>query len=175
VEENASAYATLLRSGVGTDDEVAEIVEETRRTMIARIAGGLGVDDPPPRVAIALRGWIGLVEGASLEWVEVGGIGRDALRDLLVRALESILAQALTLPVEATPGPTPVRASRAAASRSASSGDPSAGRSGARPAAPASPARARAAPPGRDRGASAGRARRAPEGCDRAGPHRSPR
>jgi AcrR family transcriptional regulator len=117
VEENASAYAGLLRSGVGRDDEVAEIVEETRRKMIARIAGGLGIDDPPPHVAIALRGWIGMVEGASLEWVERGGVARSWLRDMLVRALESTLAHALTLPVHHDAGPSPVRASRDAASR----------------------------------------------------------
>src|SRR5207244_584210 len=64
VEENARAYAALFRSGLGIDREVQTIVEDCRAAMIERIVRKLGVDEPPPLVRLALRGWIGMVESA---------------------------------------------------------------------------------------------------------------
>ena len=43
--------------------------------------------DPPPGVRIAVRGWVGFAEAASLEWLERRELSRDELRDLLIQAL----------------------------------------------------------------------------------------
>ena len=97
VEANAAAYATLLRSGIGADAEVGAIVEDTRRVLIERITRGLGVVSPPAPLRVALRAWIGFVEGASLEWIDHGGVSKPDLRRLLVAALQASVASAGTL------------------------------------------------------------------------------
>ncbi len=98
VEANARAYATLFRSGMGVDAAVSTIIEETRERILARIVEGLG--DPlrviPPVVALVLRGWIGMVESASLDWLERRReVPRDILRDLLVTSAQTLVVAAL--------------------------------------------------------------------------------
>jgi AcrR family transcriptional regulator len=86
VERHGPAYAALLGGGIGSDPEVAQIVEETRATFVARMLEGIGTAAaaPAPRLRITLRGWIGFVEAAALDWVAHKDVGRAALRDLLV-------------------------------------------------------------------------------------------
>jgi AcrR family transcriptional regulator len=92
VAQHGPAYAALLRSGVGADVEVARIVDETRETFCTRLLEGAPA--PPIEVSggalvhLALRGWLGFVEAATIEWL--GGrrqVRREALRELLVQAL----------------------------------------------------------------------------------------
>lgn len=90
-EEHASAYVALMRSGVGHDAEVAAIVEDTRARFVARLAGRIGLVDLPPRVRLALRGWLGFVEGSSLDWLARRDLPRDELRDLLAHMLIATL------------------------------------------------------------------------------------
>lgn len=97
-EEHASAYVALMRSGVGHDAEVAAIVEDTRARFVARLAARLGLVDLAPRVRLALRGWLGFVEGSSLDWLARRDLPRDELRDLLAQMLVSTL-----LAVDAAP------------------------------------------------------------------------
>lgn len=87
VEEHATAYAALMRSGVGYDAEVAGVVEGTRVRFVERISARLGVADPAPALRVALRGWLGFVEAASLEWIDRRDVPRAELRDLLARML----------------------------------------------------------------------------------------
>src|SRR5581483_10037140 len=87
VEQNAAAYGKLLRSGIGADPEVAAIVEETRQALMRRIlAQELGVARPRPALRLALRGWIGFVEAASLDWIDHRDVDRDAMRATLGNA-----------------------------------------------------------------------------------------
>ena len=44
-------------------------------------------ETPPPALRIAVRGWVGFVEAASLDWLAHGGLDRAQLRELLVAAL----------------------------------------------------------------------------------------
>jgi AcrR family transcriptional regulator len=93
VETHARGYSTVLRAGIGSDREVAAIVEEVRATMVARI-----LDDFPgesaPGIRIAVRGWVGFAEAASLEWLERRELTRDELRDLLIQALTGAIGAA---------------------------------------------------------------------------------
>lgn len=91
-EEHAAAFVALMRSGVGQDAEVAGVLEATRARYVARIAERLGLTDPAPRLRIALRGWVGFVEAASLEWLERRDLARDDLRDLLAQMMLATLA-----------------------------------------------------------------------------------
>jgi AcrR family transcriptional regulator len=117
VKAHAKAYATLMRSGVGVDPEIARIVDETRARFIDRLTSGFaqgtmpGADVQPgrasesllasPIVRLALRGWVGFAEAASLGWVEAIAAGAPApaqseVRDLLATALMDIVRSAAT-------------------------------------------------------------------------------
>jgi AcrR family transcriptional regulator len=94
VQEHEKPYSALLRSGVGADSEVARIVDETRDELCARLVEGVPLEAQGPLVRIALRGWLGFVEAATLDWLDAKRrVKRDALRDMLasvlLRAIES--------------------------------------------------------------------------------------
>ena len=102
---HAKAYATLMRSGVGVDPEIARIVDETRATFVDRLIAGFagsqsgGLLDAPV-VRLALRGWVGFAEAASLGWVEAIAAGtptpsQDEVRALLGGAMMEIVRSAL--------------------------------------------------------------------------------
>ena len=97
VETHARGYATVLRAGIGSDPAVAAIVEDVRAAMAARLLAdvpGAGDGAPPAALRVAIRGWLGFVEAASLDWLDHGELTRDQLRDLLVATLTGALAAA---------------------------------------------------------------------------------
>ena len=101
VRDHAKAYATLLRSGVGVDPEIARIVDETRATFIARLTAGFepGMLPSSPTTTLALRGWIGFAEAVSLGWTEALAARASApsqaqISTLLANALLEILRAA---------------------------------------------------------------------------------
>jgi AcrR family transcriptional regulator len=98
VETHARGYATVLRAGIGSDPAVAEIVEEVRGAMVARLLDDLPVtppgEEPPVALRVAVRGWVGFVEAASLDWLEHRGLARADLRDMLIAALGGAVSAA---------------------------------------------------------------------------------
>lgn len=104
VEARRNAFVALMRSGVGADPEVLEIVDGTRTAIVARILEeGLGLSKPPPIFRIALRSWIGAVEAASLEWLE----REDLPRSVLVEALSEMLMQTIAIASRLASAPVP--------------------------------------------------------------------
>ena len=105
VKAHARAYATLMRSGVGVDPEIARIVDETRATFVDRLIAGFAGSErsgllDAPVVRLALRGWVGFAEAASLGWVEAIAAGaeapsQDEVRTLLGGAMMEIVRSAL--------------------------------------------------------------------------------
>ena len=98
VETHARGYATVLRAGIGSDPAVAAIVEEVRGAMVARLLDDLPVtppgEEPPVALRVAVRGWVGFVEAASLDWLEHRGLARADLRDMLIAALGGAVSAA---------------------------------------------------------------------------------
>jgi AcrR family transcriptional regulator len=98
VETHARGYATVLRAGIGSDPAVAEIVEEVRVAMVERLLDDLPVtppgEEPPVALRVAVRGWVGFVEAASLDWLEHRGLGRPDLREMLIAALGGAVSAA---------------------------------------------------------------------------------
>lgn len=94
VSRQARAFVALMRGGIGSDPEVVAVIEGVRLTYVERFLensegtplAGLLLSNRP-LVRIAVRGWIGFVEAASLEWLQRQDVERTALRDLLVDAL----------------------------------------------------------------------------------------
>ena len=73
VEGYRATFVALMRGRSG--GSIAKILERTRQRLLDRIVLGLPFPDTErddPRVALALRGWIGFVEALSLEWAAQG-------------------------------------------------------------------------------------------------------
>ncbi len=105
VTEHARAYTALMRGGIGSDPEVAAVIEETRRAYVERMlanAEGAPLLFPvrdSPILRLALRGWIGFVEQTSLDWAERRDVTQLELRDLLVDVLLSTIKLATGAPL----------------------------------------------------------------------------
>lgn len=94
ITQHARAYVSLLRGGIGSDPEVAEVVDGVRTKMFDTFL--LGSPFAPllegnVRFQIAVRGWIGFVEAATLDWCVTPRVPRTELRELLVQVLFEIL------------------------------------------------------------------------------------
>jgi AcrR family transcriptional regulator len=94
VEHHAKGYATLMRGGLGSDQEALAIIDETREAIMRRIFAESAGGEPPEPVRVAVRGWIGFVEATSLDWLDTRGLTREQLRDLLAAALGGALQAA---------------------------------------------------------------------------------
>ena len=98
VERRRVAFSFLLRGGMGGDPEVREIVEDTRHRILGRMLEGLGRREDDARLRIALRGFLGFAEAASLDWLERGDLDKGELAEMLMQACISIVTPALSAP-----------------------------------------------------------------------------
>lgn len=113
VTERAAAYLSLMRGGIGADPQVAAVLDGCREAYLAQLLTNLpgalpatsGLAAPPaPTTASAtlrllLRGYIGFVESASIEWLARGGaagpVSLTHLRDTLANVLMAVLQTAI--------------------------------------------------------------------------------
>ena len=97
VEGQARSFVALMRGGIGSDPEVAAVIEATRTAYVDRLLEELGGSPFAALVAgnplyrTAARGWIGFVEAAIIDWLANGGVDRQRVRDLLVDMLLATL------------------------------------------------------------------------------------
>lgn len=92
VERKPAAYEKLIRSAGGNSD-VQAIVEGVRSQTADRILGELARDRrSDPRLRVAVRSWLWLMDGAILDWLEHGDLDRGELRDYLLGSLAGSLA-----------------------------------------------------------------------------------
>lgn len=95
VEGRSAAYTFLLRGAMATDPDVAAIVDRTRRRFLDRMLQALQMSDDNARLRVTLRGVIGFVEAASVDWAERRDLSRDELTELLVQVCVSSVTRAL--------------------------------------------------------------------------------
>ncbi len=100
ITRHAGAFVSLMRGGIGSDPQIAAVVEGVRARLFEQFLVGSPfapafADDPAFQTAV--RGWIGFVEGASIDWCVNQRLTRVDLRELLVRVLFEILR--VVLPV----------------------------------------------------------------------------
>jgi AcrR family transcriptional regulator len=92
VERRGPAYVALLRGGIGSDPEVAAVLEDTRQAILGLILERLpGEAGRAALLRAALRGFIGFVEAMSVDWVAHPGASRADL----VALASSVLTDAL--------------------------------------------------------------------------------
>lgn len=102
VSENAPAFKALLGSGIGTDAEVAAVVDAVRTEFVRRLLTNLGLAEVRrPVFELAARAWIGLVEASSLAWLERGEPERETLLAFLLDMLTHAVLTAYRLDPDA--------------------------------------------------------------------------
>jgi len=87
VADRGDAYLALMHGGLGVDDQVHAILEETRGSIVQGILERLGVTQPCPPLRISVRSWIGGVEAAALDWLARRDVEPEVLVDVLTSAL----------------------------------------------------------------------------------------
>jgi len=100
VQAHGSVYSAVYRSGAAVAPEVLPILEGHRDVILRYILRALGIRRVRPLLRAAMRAWIALVEGASLDWIANPAVTRADLRELLVVGYAALLAKA----VENDPG-----------------------------------------------------------------------
>jgi AcrR family transcriptional regulator len=87
VEENASSYDKMIRSASAVP-EVRALLDRVRGDTAQRIVDGLSGGEPPtPVLRTAVRGWLGFMDGACLDWVAHRDLDRETLHGLLLGTL----------------------------------------------------------------------------------------
>ena len=101
ITRHKPAFVSLMRGGIGSDPEVAEVIEGVRRRMMDTF-----LKDSPFAPVLAgdakfetsVRGWIGFVEFVTIDWCVNPRLSRVELRELLTEILFQIL-QVVSPPV----------------------------------------------------------------------------
>lgn len=108
-EEHEGAYLALMRSGVGSDPEVAGVVERTRGRIVDRALESMGMTEMRPVFRAATRSWIGAVEAACLDYLDHRDVEREAVVQILLASLYATVVAAAELDPDAplVIGPTP--------------------------------------------------------------------
>jgi AcrR family transcriptional regulator len=94
VTRHAQAFVALMRGGIGSDPEVAAVVESVRTRLFTKFLSGspfVNLLAGDARFELAVRGWIGFVEAASIDWCMQPRLDRVELRELLTRVLYEVL------------------------------------------------------------------------------------
>jgi AcrR family transcriptional regulator len=98
VEALGSGFIALMRGGIGSDPEVAAVLEGVRAGIVDEFMRGAPISaflEHRPLSRIAIRSWIGMVEAASIEWLASKDVPRAGVRDLLVDLLFDLLTRVL--------------------------------------------------------------------------------
>jgi AcrR family transcriptional regulator len=90
-ESHPVGYTAIVGGGDGADEEVQAICEEARGRAARNLLDAIGMESPPARVRIAVRGWQGFVEGAIADWIKSRDLEREALIELMASALPAVL------------------------------------------------------------------------------------
>ena len=91
VAGNEALYIALVKGASGSDKELQAISEATRAEVAERVIESLSLADPSPALRIAVWGWVGFIEEATLDWLR----NRDLDRDRLLSIMERVLVYAL--------------------------------------------------------------------------------
>jgi AcrR family transcriptional regulator len=94
IMRHSRAFVSLMRGGIGSDPEVAAVIESVRTRLFERFLSGspfAGLLAGDARFETAVRGWIGFVEAASIDWCANPRLSRLELRELMTEVLFQIM------------------------------------------------------------------------------------
>jgi AcrR family transcriptional regulator len=113
LEEHGAVYTAIYRGGLAIAPEVGKVVEEHRQVVVRWFLRNMGIVRPRPVLRTALRAWIAMVEGASLDWIAHRELGREELCQLLMAGYFAVLHKAVEIdPKAAAAAPIRPRATR---------------------------------------------------------------
>jgi AcrR family transcriptional regulator len=91
IEDNGRTWAKLMQSAAALP-EARELVEGFRaRTMEMVLVELTGRRKPRPALRTAIRGWLGYMDAAILDWTQARDLPRAKLRELLIAAFVAAL------------------------------------------------------------------------------------
>jgi AcrR family transcriptional regulator len=94
IGRNGETWAKLMQSAASLP-EARELVDGFReRTLTLALKQLTGRRKPRPALRTALKGWLGYMDAAILDWTQAGDISREQLRDLLLAAFVASLMAA---------------------------------------------------------------------------------
>ena len=95
VADKRDAYVAFVRGSSGGDPEILAVYDRTRTAFTLRVLDGLGLLDPPPRLRVAVRGWVAFTEEVTVDWLAREDLTRAQLVDLLDEALVALVTMTL--------------------------------------------------------------------------------
>jgi len=94
IEANAKTWSKLMQSAASIP-EARELIEGFReRTMNIALRRLTGRRKPRPALRTAVKGWLGYMDAAILDWTQARDLGREKLRDLLLAAFVASISAA---------------------------------------------------------------------------------
>ncbi len=87
VKANPAKNQAFVRAGIGSDPEVIEVMEETRRAVWESLLAGMGATEDEHLLRFAVRGWVRFVEVTALDWAQSGQVEKEALIDVCLAVL----------------------------------------------------------------------------------------
>jgi len=94
ITRHSRAFVALMRGGIGSDPEVAAVIESVRTRLFDKFLAGspfASLLAGDARFETAVRGWIGFVEAASIDWCANPRLSSQELRELLAQVLFEIM------------------------------------------------------------------------------------
>lgn len=100
IESNRELWLTAIGAGgAGRDPELETLLDDARELTAVRVLDALGIDatTAPVELMALVRGYGGLAQEVTREWLERGRLTRQQAKALLRGALPSLVDQVLPL------------------------------------------------------------------------------
>jgi AcrR family transcriptional regulator len=94
VKANLAKNQAFVRGGIGSDPQVIEVVESTRRAVWQFMIDSLRASDEEHLLRFAIRGWIRFVEVMALDWAQSEPVDRGAVIDVCLAVLGTVIRRA---------------------------------------------------------------------------------
>ena len=92
IDDNRELWvAAISAGGVGADAEVRSIVDESKEVIAEQALRAVGVAEPTDAQRAVARGFGGLTEELTQEWLVRGRLDREQVRTLLVASLPELV------------------------------------------------------------------------------------
>ena len=97
IEANAEMWVTATTVGAGQDAEVQGILDEAKEVVVEQALRALAIDvaTAGPELRALGRGYGGMVEEITLEWLQRGRLTKEQVRTILLRTLPLLLREIL--------------------------------------------------------------------------------
>jgi AcrR family transcriptional regulator len=96
VRANRAKIQAFVGGGIGSDAEVLQVTENTRRAVWEFTLAGLEAGDDEQLLRFAVRSWVRFVEVIALDWAESGDVARDEVIDVCVAVLDTAVRESRT-------------------------------------------------------------------------------